>query len=864
MMSDPDNRYSSPDSEKQSKNPDQVISLQEEPNQTGETPTGPPNGISVDEVYSLPPEGSDLDQLVNRQTLEGVKAKLELRDPNYDALEVLAALYSCQQKSHPGRMLEAVIDSAVGVGKTYVMAGAIDYFSQAEGFRNFAIVTPSVVINEKTVDNFTPGHTKSLLKGMSTKPALITSENFKTSSISSLLNDSTKTKLFVFTVQSLLTPRKNSATSRETHSFQEVLGTALYQYLKETEDLILFADEHHLYYGDRFSESVRDITPRMLVGLTGTPHEKSEEKVVFRYPLAAAIADGYVKKPTIVGRTDDRKDELTKLSDGLTLLEQKQVALDDYIRRRKDEKVKDEKVNAVMLVLCTKIDEAKEIARLIRSNQVLEGEYRDKVLEVHSRIGKQEDKLRSLKDVEDPKSPIRVVVAVDKLKEGWDVKNVYVLMSLRPSISEILTEQTLGRGLRLPFQKLTNIEFLDTLEVIAHERYDDLLQKRAVLNQGLLAYRTNLKIVHDVNGEPQVTFEEVPITLDESSTSTPLGDITKVEDRILIMPPELAPQETGFRLPIMQTTSIKDTWSLAEITDPGPFVELGRQIAAQPEGELRRTVIDAGWHEDRIVFSARRAADQFEAFQLSLPIEDIHTKIRETLIASSDYISSREAEHNHLERILAWLLNGVGLDKANTVLASNWKYAARRINNLIGKLYREANRNLSHEFEVVLSEPFTNMDGWARSTTDKHQRLEFDDRKSMGYESWAKSLYKQVAFDSDPERKTAYILDHGKEVERWLRVLPQSRFKIRGKRGSYIPDFVVRTKGDQWWIIEVKADNQVDNLEVQGKARDAQMWCNTINAQGGNFGNWQYLLVGEQEVEQARESWQRLKGLNRA
>jgi len=37
------------------------------------------------------------------------------------------------------------------------------------------------------------------------------------------------------------------------------------------------------------------------------------------------------------------------------------------------------------------------------------------------------------------------------LKEGWDVRNVYVIASMRPNISEILTEQTLGRGMRLPF-----------------------------------------------------------------------------------------------------------------------------------------------------------------------------------------------------------------------------------------------------------------------------------------------------------------------------------------------------------------------------------------------------------------------------
>ena len=41
------------------------------------------------------------------------------------------------------------------------------------------------------------------------------------------------------------------------------------------------------------------------------------------------------------------------------------------------------------------------------------------------------------------------------LKEGWDVKNVYVIASMRASVSEVLTEQTLGRGMRLPFGEYT-------------------------------------------------------------------------------------------------------------------------------------------------------------------------------------------------------------------------------------------------------------------------------------------------------------------------------------------------------------------------------------------------------------------------
>ncbi len=71
------------------------------------------------------------------------------------------------------------------------------------------------------------------------------------------------------------------------------------------------------------------------------------------------------------------------------------------------------------------------------------------------------------------------------LKEGWDVRNVYVLTSMRASVSTILTEQTLGRGLRLPFGAYTDIEILDTLEVLGHERYEQLLAKAGALNEQL-------------------------------------------------------------------------------------------------------------------------------------------------------------------------------------------------------------------------------------------------------------------------------------------------------------------------------------------------------------------------------------------
>ena len=62
-----------------------------------------------------------------------------------------------------------------------------------------------------------------------------------------------------------------------------------------------------------------------------------------------------------------------------------------------------------------------------------------------------DEALAQLEKLEEPDSPYRIVISVGMLKEGWDVKNVYVIASMRASVSELLTEQTLGRGMRLPF-----------------------------------------------------------------------------------------------------------------------------------------------------------------------------------------------------------------------------------------------------------------------------------------------------------------------------------------------------------------------------------------------------------------------------
>jgi type III restriction enzyme len=415
--------------------------------------------------------------LIRQDIVEAVAANLDLRKPNKQALESIAAVvanhYEVEKRSD---LFEGVVDVATGVGKTYVAAAALEYFA-ALGARDFAVIVPGRTILNKTVANFTPGHRKTV-RGMEVKPVVITSENFDTAAKAAVMDDPNEVKLFIFTVQSLLKPKTN--VGRKTYEFREGLGKAFYEHLQSLDDLIVFADEHHIYYGPAFSEAVRALTPYALIGLTATPHKKTkQEEIIYRYPVAAAIADKLVKTPVIVGRKDDRSDIATKLNDGLTLLEAKREMVESYVKGCKENGLEVESVNPVMLVITPSIEDAKEIARLLREPTFAAGKYADSVLEVHSdeKGDKYEKMLAELESVEEPTSRVRIIVSVGMLKEGWDVKNVYVIASLRASVSDILTEQTLGRGMRLPFGDYTDTEMLDTLEVLAHERYAQLLKK---------------------------------------------------------------------------------------------------------------------------------------------------------------------------------------------------------------------------------------------------------------------------------------------------------------------------------------------------------------------------------------------------
>ncbi len=833
---------------------------------------------------------------LDEDLLAEITGLLQLREPNRAAVETLSyELWRHYDQEHLVHAFEGVIDSATGVGKTYVIVAAVEYLARARGVRDFVVIAPSRVVLDKTINQFTSGVSGSIVDRLSVPVQLVTAETFNSAATARAMDDPDVVKVYAFSVQSLVRP--DSLQGRRTHRFQEGLGAGFYRRLQDASPLVVFADEHHLYYGPRFSEAVRDLNPWALVGLTATPHKKTPtEQIIYRYPLAAAIAERFVKTPVIVGRKDDKHDLATKLLDGLVLLDHKRVIAQDWSQRQKLPAI-----NPVMLVVARNTEEADQIAETIRSDAFRQGQHRDAVLVVHSNAKEADEPaaLARLAAVEDPDSPIRVVVSVAMLKEGWDVKNVYVLLSTQPSVSVILTEQVLGRGLRLPWGEYQGVEMLDTLEVLAHERYEDLLAKRGVLAEQFVDHVTRSFLRANAAGEPVIVreTEEINTGLGNSPTTTnpavgpgtanpwgaqaaasnsaspsPAPTLASSEDRVAagaaeeaLAAPTLAPQRV-IRVPRVRVVPRPVVFRLSDVHDDEPFRALGRRLRADPQTELRRVLLGARVVVDpmtgtRIVRPVTStAADTVRAQGSLIPASELRAQLRDTLLAlpvlsarADDGTQSRAAE-----RIVGAFMDGLN-GGADELLAAYLERAGARLGQIVMAEYRKhvSRPDLDPVVDLVaLSQVRTN----TRPVNPDPRALPV---RGQAFDGWKRGLYALAWFDSSTERDLALVADNSKLVDVWVRLHQGDLPIVWTERGNrYEPDFVVVEATGEHLLVEVKADRDLDSGEVRAKREAAKRWAAYAN-DGLPAGSprWSYILVSETDLREAKEDWAALRKL---
>ncbi|MBU6509649.1 MAG: DEAD/DEAH box helicase family protein [Gammaproteobacteria bacterium] len=243
--------------------------------------------------------------------------------------------------------------------------------------------------------------------------------------------------------------------------------------VRDIEELAVFNDEaHHIHDpGMAWFKSIQDIHHRMLqrdqrlsmqVDVTATPRHDNGAifvQTVADYPLVEAIHQNVVKHPVLPDPASR-----AKLAEQQSAIFSERYA--DYLHLGVEEwrksYVEHEKLGkkAVLFVMVDDTRNCDEAGAYLEKSVP---EFAGAVLVIHTKrngeiteaVGsKKDDELKVLRqasnDIDTWQSPYKAIVSVLMLKEGWDVRNVTTIVGLRAysSKSNILPEQTLGRGLR--------------------------------------------------------------------------------------------------------------------------------------------------------------------------------------------------------------------------------------------------------------------------------------------------------------------------------------------------------------------------------------------------------------------------------
>ena len=879
------------------------------------------------------------------EDVKSISQRLSLREPQHESLEILhelAHLLGIDSGEVPENPLAAIqeqfsqIESferdfpalcfalATGVGKTRLMGAFIAYLHQAHNLKHFFVLAPNLTIYDKLVTDFTPGTPKYVFTGLSAfateAPVLIHGENYQ--DFRGYDGDLFGGILVgVFNISKLNRDAKDVTRGKDKgiariRRLQEELGESFFEYLKGLPDLVLLMDESHRYRADAGVAALNELNPRLGLELTATPYtgdngENRFKNIIYDYGLADAIDDGFVKEPAVVTQRDfnpknfDKANlEVVKLEDGVRVHEEVKAELQTYATQTGDNLVK-----PFILVISRDIEHAKELLGTVESDEFFGGRYKGKALQVDSSTkGKSADDkmVQALLSVESTENPIEIVIHVNMLKEGWDVTNLYTIVPLRAANARVLIEQSIGRGLCLPYGVKTEVDAVDTLNIIAHDKFQEIIdeaerpggalrriKKREIEKPS--GYKKPVSVVVKPNIETQLELpakdakpepgakptkvktkgesvlaktalevirrKEALKSSRQLTTKEVLKEVTK---EVIERHPEAAQKELGIEGKVDVAGIVKE---VAETVVAGT-IDIPR-IAVEPVGEV---------YGKYKTFELDCAGFNQEHMDNEIVLHNLHTKKQRTLNRATGWKAKRLEDH-----IVGELINydEVDYDRNADVL---YDLAGQVVKHLVGRHGDEekARDVLRQYYRVIARLVFAQMQenyddsetkyearvskGWMalRETAFNAEsgkeavpfRNPVDNKREirrMVFTGFSKCLYPRQKFDSDTERRLAMIFEDADEVEKWFKP-GRKQFNITYRhKGSdhpnYEPDFVAELT-DKKLILETKWEKGADDDLVNAKKAAAVEWCKNASKHEGEHGGkpWHYLLIPHGEV----------------
>ncbi|MDE5800995.1 MAG: DEAD/DEAH box helicase family protein [Paramuribaculum sp.] len=812
---------------------------------------------------------------------------------------------------------------ATGIGKTRLMGAIIAYLYLKKGIKHFFILAPNLTLYEKLRKDFGDvSYSKYVFKGISefvgNPPRIVTGENYQERT-GSLFSD---LEINIFNISKF---NKDSKESKKglprMRRLSEYLGQSYFDYLASLPDLVILMDEAHRYHGDASKKAINELHPILGLEMTATPFDekgKAFKNIVFEYNLAEALDDGlYVKNPAIAKARNFNKDnftpeeiEITKLEDGITVHERTKLAIEIYAKQNGLPVVK-----PFILVACRDINHAKEIEELLQSDRIYHGAYKGKVLRIDSTSNKKDEDIeRQFVALESPDNEIEIVVHVNMLKEGWDVNNLYTIIPLRAANAAVLIEQTIGRGLRLPYGgRRTGNKDVDTLTVIAHDNFQKVIDEANKGNS--LLKRVSFIELEDRDEREQGGHVETTPTSTEQKIQKQLekvkGEITEKSKQYVTQVGKAvetaisniaAEGVTSFgdlqKKEVKEKLREKTIETIKESVKDSLFAEqdAAEQIAQVDEiinivvEDYKNNVIEIPC----IVVEQQNVKAVFEDFDLDTTkgynLDELHREIiRQGLHDSTEFEviagKSGSSKRPAVEQLIACLIDfdEVDYDEISDLL---YKLIGQAVDAIRGnapgitdddlnervhafkqsiadniyKQMKEHYRIILGEFKINKVLPFSKIldqpiivNNWG--TLDFHETVPAQKSAVVKfvYVGFKKSYYTKYRFDSSTELDFAFILETNNEVLKWIRPVP-NQINIYWSSGAkkYEPDFIVET-ADAIYMCETKAEKDLNDADVLAKAEAAREFCRRATEFTAQIGGkpWKYIILPHTLVDRS-------------
>ena len=574
--------------------------------------------------------------------------------------------------------------------------------------------------------------------------------------------------------------------------------------VRDIDELMVLNDEAHHIHDAKLAwfKSIEDIHNRLLqqggslalqVDVTATPKHNNGAifvQTVSDYPLVEAISQNVVKHPVLPDAPSR-----AKLSERQSAKYTEKYA--DYIdlgviewRKAYAEHGKMGK-KAILFVMTDDTRNCDDLA------EYLEGRYpdlKDAVLVIHTKnngeiseaaSGKAKVELERLREhskrIDETDSPYKAIVSVLVLKEGWDVRNVTTIVGLRAysAKSNILPEQTLGRGLR----KMYPGGMEEYVSVVGTDAFMDFVE--SIQAEGVELERTAM-------GEGAQPKTPLVVEIDNENDKK---DIEALDIEMPVLTPRIYREYKN--LGALDTSAMKH--------QPVPY----QQFSVEQQREIVFKDITTGEVTHTTILNTAGVADY----------RSVIGYFAQTIMKELRLVSGYDVLFGKIKAFVQTELfdQRVDLEHPNTL---------RNLSELA------ATKTLIEIFKKAVNALIVRDRGDAeiRDTIKLRQTRPFV-VKDQGYLIPKKSVFNRVIGDSQLELLFASFLEDCPDVVSYAKNYFAAHFKldyvnVDGNISSYYPDFLVKLTDARTVIVETKG---LEDMDVPLKMQRLHQWCEDVN-----------------------------------